>query len=101
MSIKLLGVIGWIFFIKSSIIRQNIHKQIKRNAALKDALNNEMHRLYGLKSTQVGFFTFFISIIVFIFASFFTKLELRLALEIILYFGTLATFITGLVLNKN
>lgn len=99
--VRFLGLIGMVFFLKSTMISLKIIKQIKNDSKLKDALNNEMHKLYILKSFRIGFWSFLTLIIVFMILSFFTETPLLVTLEIILYFGMLSTFISGLIYNKN
>ncbi len=101
MIVRFLGIVGWGFFIKSSIVSLKITKQIKKDTKLKEALNNEMHKLYSFKSYRVGFWTFLTSIIIFIILSFFMEISLLVSLEVILYFGLLSTFISGLIYNKS
>lgn len=99
--VRLLGLIGMAFFLKSTIMSLKIIKQIKNDSKLKDALNNELYKLYILKSFMIGFLTFLSLIIVFMILSFFIEMSLLVALEIILYFGMLSIFISGLIYNKN
>ncbi|UMB61162.1 hypothetical protein MHL31_02905 [Lutibacter sp. A80] len=99
--VRLLGVIGMVLFLKSTFMSLKIIKQIKQDSKLKQALNNELHKLYVLKSFRIGFLTFLTLIIGFMILSFFKEMPLLVVLEIILYFGMLSTFISGLIYNKN
>lgn len=99
--VRFLGLFGMVFFLKSTMISLKIIKQIKNDSKLKDALNNEMHKLYIFKSFRIGFWSFLTLIIVFMILSFFTEIPLLVTLEIILYFGVLSTIISGLIYNKN
>lgn len=99
--VRLLGLIGIVFFLKSTMMSLKIIKQIKNDSKLKYALNNELHKLYIFKSFMIGFWTFLTLIIVFMILSFFIEMSLLVALEIILYFGMLSIFISGLIYNKN
>lgn len=99
--VRLLGIAGMAFFFKSTMMSFKIIKQIKQDAKLKQALNNELHKLYVFKSFRVGFWTFLTLLLAFMFISFFKEMPLLIVLEIILYFGMLSTFISGLIYNKN
>ena len=94
------GLIGWIFFTVGIIKLLKFTRKINSNRILKEALNNEMYRLYTYKSAFVGFCAVLITCGCFYVISTFYDIPALLACKFILFFGCLATFIATLVYNR-
>ena len=99
--ILLLGLPGWLLFVVSLIRYLKIGKAIKSDIRLKNALNNELHRLYIYKSVYIGFWSLIVTIIIFFGISLFYKISALIVCEVTLYIGILASLISALIYNKN
>ena len=96
----IVGLIGWIFFTVGLIKQLRLTRKINSNSILKEALNNEMYRLYTYKSAFVGFWALIITCGCFYIISTFYDIPALLVCKFILFFGCLATFIAALIYNR-
>ena len=96
----LVGLIGWIFFTVGLIKLLKLTRKINSNCILKEALSNEMYRLYTYKSAFVGFCAVLITGVCLYVISIFYDIPALLVCKFILFFGCLAAFIATLVYNK-
>jgi len=103
-SIKLIvvfvGLIGFILFIIGLIKQFKLARKINSCCILKEALSNEMYRLYAYKSAFVGFWAVIITSGCFYVVSTFYDIPALLVCKIILFFGCSASFIAAFVYNK-
>jgi len=97
-----IGFLGFILFLVGLIKQFKLKRKINSSRILKEALaNNEMYRLYILKSTLVGFWTAIITTVCLLVTSTFYDISASLACKIILFFCCLSYFIATLVYNKD
>ena len=104
MSIRLIvvfvGLIGFSLFIVALIKQFKLARKVNSSYILKEALSNEMYRLYAYKSAFVGFWAILITSGCLYIISTFYDIPALLACKFILFFGCLATFIATLVYNR-
>ena len=96
----LIGFIGWILFVVSLINYLRLGKKVNSDSKLKEALNNEMYKLYAYKSFLWGFITTMITICIFLVISLFNNIPALIVCEIVLFFGVLSSLVAGLIYNK-
>ena len=96
----LVGFIGWILYTINLIKFFKLRKTINADSRLKEALNNEMHYLYKLKSAFWGFGSILVTLVIFIAILSFYALPAMFICEITLFIGTVTTFVAALIYNK-
>ena len=94
-------LIGWIIFTVGLIKNFKLAMKINSNRLLKEALSNEMYRLYTYKSAFVGFWAVIITTGCLLGVSAFNDISALLVCKTILFFGCLAFFIATLVYNRD
>ena len=95
-----IGFFGWIFFMVSLVKLVRLGRRIKSDSRLNEALSNEMHQFYVLKSIAWGFSTVMATACTFIVVSLFYPIPTLVACEFILFVGVSSSLIANLVYNK-
>jgi len=95
-----IGAIGWTLWIVNLIRFLKLGKKINSDSKLKEALNNELHHLYQLKSRSCALITVLVTIGIFLVISSFMKVSGLIVCEVTLYTGVLAGSIAALIYNK-
>jgi hypothetical protein len=95
-----IGLVGWVFFMINLVRLIKLGKKINLNSELKEALSNEMHQFYVLKSMTWGFWATMATVCIFIIISLFYKLSALIVCEFILFVGVSTILIANLVYNK-
>ena len=96
----IIGLFSWIFFSINLVRLVRLGKKINLNSKLKEALNNEMHQFYILKSMNWGFWTTIGTVCIFIIMSMFYKISTFIVCELILFVGVSSVLIANLAYNK-
>jgi hypothetical protein len=96
----LIGFIGWILFVVNLTKYLRLGKKVNADNRLKEALNNEMYKLYAYKSIFFGFLTTMIIICIFLLISLFNNIPALIVCEIVLFFGISSSLIASLIYNK-
>lgn len=95
------GLLGSTIFVINLIKFLKLKRELKWNAKLNEALNDELHVFNLHKSFQLGYWTVIVVTGVLMFISIFTNISGLLVSEIILYFGVLSVLISGLYYNRD
>jgi hypothetical protein len=98
--IILVGFIGWILFTINLIKSFKLNKKINADSRLKEALNNEMHYLYKLKSAFWGFGFILVTLVIFNFILTFYPVPAVFICQITIFTGTVSTLVATLIYNK-
>ena len=101
MIMRTVGLIGFVLLVVSSIKLIKLRKKISSDLKIKEALNNELHLLYRLKSRSYGFFAFIITLGIFMEVTQFMKVSAIIVCEVTLFIGGLSYLISALIYNKN
>jgi len=99
--VVLVGLIGSILLPIYLIKYIKLNGKINANRRMKEALNNEMVRLYTYKSFFIGFWTFTVTITCFLVISPFYSISALLVCKITLYLGVLSALVANLIYNRN
>lgn len=95
------GLLGSTIFVINLVKFLKLKRELKWNAKLNEALNNELHVFNLHKSFQVGYWTVIIITGMLMVIAIFTNLSGLLVSELILYFGVLSVLISGLYYNRD
>lgn len=95
------GLLGGTIFVINLIIFLKLRRQLKWNAKLNEALNNELHVFNLQKSYHLGYWTVILTTGILMFVSIFTSITALLVSELILYVGVLSVLISGLYYNRD
>jgi len=98
--LMIVGFIGWILFLVNLAKYTKLGKKINSDNKLKEALNNEMHKLYKYKSSFWGFCTVIATNSIFLLILFFHQISAVLVCELTLFIGILSSLIAILVYNR-
>ena len=92
------GLTAWIFWSIALIKMIRLGKTIKRDNFLKNALNDELFQHYRSKSFVVGFWSFLITIGIFLSISTFYEIPALIVCKVTLYIGVLSALIAAAIL---
>lgn len=96
-----IGVMGWAVFIINLIQFLKLKRELRKDAKMQAALNDELHQLNMHKSFSVGFWATIGTTIAFFGLAEFCNLPVVLVIETILYLGVLSVLISGLIYNRD
>ena len=96
-----IGVMGWAIFIINLIQFLKLKRELRKDAKMQAALNDELHQLNMHKSFFIGYSATIGTTAAFFGLSEFISLPVVLVTETILYLGVLSVLISALIYNRD
>jgi len=98
--VSLVELTGSVFFLIYGVRYFRLGRRVNSDIRLKEALNNEMHKLYAYKSFLCGFVVSMLSVTILLIGSVFYPMSAVVVCEIILFVGVLSSLIAALIYNR-
>ena len=96
-----IGLLGWTIFIINLIQYMKMRRELRWDAKMLEALNDELHQLNMHKSFVIGYWVAIGTTALLFGLSEFLNMPVVLVTETILYLGVLSVLVSGLIYNRD
>ena len=96
-----IGLLGWTIFIINLIQYMKLRRELRWDAKMLEALNDELHQLNMHKSFVIGYWVAIGTTPLLFGLSEFLNMPVVLVTETILYLGVLSVLVSGLIYNRD
>ena len=96
-----IGLLGWTIFIINLIQYMKLRRELRWDAKMLEALNDELHQLNMHKSFVIGYWVAIGTTALLFGLSEFLNMPVVLVTETILYLGVLSVLVSGLIYNRD